>query len=85
VRNQHFEILKRFPDKKHILTQRMAEDPDFCSFCQDYELCVKTLQYWTSSNKPEAKARINEYRTLVQELEQEIACELKSSDSKLLD
>jgi hypothetical protein len=84
MRNQDLEILKRFPDKRHILVQRMTEDADFFSFCQDYEICVKALKYWTSSTKPEAKTRMNEYHTLVRELEQEIAYDLESSIKKPL-
>ena len=50
----------------------MAEDPEFLSLCEDHDECVNALRYWTRSKKPEAKTRINEYRVLVRDLEEEI-------------
>jgi len=50
----------------------MAEDSEFLTMCEDYDICVNTLQYWTKSVEPEAEIRVNEYRTLVKELEEEI-------------
>ena len=65
-------ILKRFPENIHTLTLLMAEDPEFLAVCEDYDACVEALRYWARSNEPEAATRINEYSTLVQELEEEI-------------
>ena len=65
-------ILKRFPEKSHTLALLMAEDPEFLAVCEDYDACIEALRYWAQSNEPEAASRINEYRTLVQELEAEI-------------
>ena len=65
-------ILERFPKKIHTLTLLMAEDPEFLAVCEDYDACVEALRYWARSNEPEAATRINEYNTLVRELEEEI-------------
>lgn len=65
-------IIKRFPEKSHALTLLMAEDPEFLAICEDYEACVAALSYWTQSSEPEAVTRIDEYNTLVRELEEEI-------------
>ena len=65
-------ILERFPEKIHTLTLLMAEDPEFLAICEDYEACVKALRYWAQSHEPEAATRINEYNSLVRELEEEI-------------
>ena len=65
-------IRERFPDKKQSLDLLMAEDPEFLAMCEDYAACVNALRYWTRSKKPEAKTRINEYRVLVRDLEEEI-------------
>jgi len=65
-------ILERFPEKIHTLKLIMAEDPEFLSVCEDYDACIEALRYWARSNKPEAATRINEYNTLVRELEEEI-------------
>ena len=85
MKNEPLSILERFPGKSPLLTLRMAEDPDFYVLCQDYEICVKALRYWTASKKPEAKVRIDEYRTLLRELGEEITDELKSSDQPISD
>jgi len=66
------EILKRFPEKSGSLALLIAEDPEFLALCEDYEACVKALRYWVDSNEPEAATRINEYNSLVRELEEEI-------------
>ena len=65
-------IRERFPDKSHIIDLLMAEDSEFLTMCEDYDICVNALQYWTKSVEPEAEIRVNEYRTLVKELEEEI-------------
>ena len=66
-------IRERFPDKKHSLNLLMAEDSEFLAMCEDYDACVNALRYWTESKEPEAKTRVNEYRALVRDLEEEIA------------
>jgi hypothetical protein len=65
-------ILERFPDQSESIARLMAEDPEFRTICEDYDDCVNALRYWTQSKEPEAGTRSNEYRTLIQELEEEI-------------
>jgi hypothetical protein len=50
----------------------MAEDPEFLAMCEDYDACIEALRYWAQSNEPQASTRMNEYNTLVRELEEEI-------------
>ena len=77
--NQPIFILERFPDKRHLLSHRMATDHEFYALCQDHEICVEALKHWATSDKPEATDRLREYRALVRELEAEIMDDLKSS------
>ena len=65
-------IRERFLDKKHSLDLLMAEDPEFFALCEDYDVCVDALRYWAESKEPEAQTRVNEYRALVQDLEEEV-------------
>ncbi len=65
-------IRERFPDKKHSIDLLMTKDPEFLDLCEDYDVCVNALRYWTMSKDPEAEIRVNEYRALIQELEDEI-------------
>ena len=72
MNEKNLNILERFPEKIHTLTLLMAEDPEFLAVCEDYDACIEALRYWAQSNEPEAATRINEYNTLVRELEEEI-------------
>lgn len=72
MNQKNHSILKRFPEKSHTLTLVMAEDPEFLALCEDYDACIEARRYWARSNEPEAAARINEYKALVRELEEEI-------------
>ena len=78
MKRKPLSILKCFSDKHRILIRHMEEDMEFYDLCQDYEICVNALRYWTTSDDPQAGARIDEYRSLVRELEDEIAATLKS-------
>ena len=47
----------------------MAENPEFRALCEDYGDCIRARQFWGQSTASEAETRVNEYRTLVEELE----------------
>ena len=78
-------IRERFPDKKHRIDLLMAEDPEFLALCEDYDACVNALRYWDKSKEPEAKTRVDEYRSLVQELGEEINQALLTLKQQRLD
>ena len=65
-------IRERLKDKSHIMDLLMAEDPEFLTLCEDFDACVNAFRYWADSKAPEAEARVDEYRTLIDELEEEI-------------
>jgi hypothetical protein len=65
-------IRERLPDKKHSIDLLAAEDPEFLSLCEDYDACVNALRYWVESKAPEAEIRVNEYRVIARELEEEV-------------
>ena len=75
-------IREQFPDKKQSLDLLMAEDPEFLALCEDYDACVNALRYWTQSKEPEAKTRVNEYRVLVRDLEEEVTSTLHKQHAK---
>jgi hypothetical protein len=78
-------IKARFPDKTHTIDHLMAKDPEFLDLCMDYDACVDALRYWAKSEKPEAETRVNEYHTLVRELQEEIAQALEALKPRRLD
>ena len=78
-------IRERFPDKNHSIDLLMAEDPEFPDLYEDFDACVDALRYWARSKQPEAETRVDEYRTLVRELEEEIAQALLAMEPRRLD
>jgi hypothetical protein len=50
----------------------LKKDTEFLTLCEDHGICVASLRYWIRSKEPEAETRVNEYRSLIQELEEEI-------------
>ncbi len=78
-------IRERFPDQKHSINSLMAEDPEFLTLCEDYDACVDALRYWAKSKAPEAETRVNEYRALVRELQEEICQALEALESRRRD
>jgi hypothetical protein len=72
VNDKASHIKERFPDKKHSIDRLMAKDPEFFALCEDYDTCVNALQYWANSKDPEAEIRVNEYRVIARELEEEV-------------
>jgi hypothetical protein len=67
-----YEIQERFPDESDTIALLALTDPDFRAICEDYDVCIDTLQYWDQSDMPEADIRVNEYRNIVRELEAEM-------------
>ena len=65
-------IRKRFPDMSENIALLMTKDSDFLTICEDYRDCIHALRHWRQSKEPEAETRVNEYRTLIGELEDEI-------------
>ena len=78
-------IRERFQDKKHGINLLIAEDPEFLTLCEDHDACVDALQYWVKSKDPEAETRVNEYRILVQELQEEITQALLAMEPRRSD
>ena len=78
-----YSYSKAISGKERIsLSLLMAEDPEFRAICEDYDDCVHAWQYWAKSKEPEAETRVNEYRTLIKELENEITQALTAVESQ---
>jgi hypothetical protein len=85
VNDKASHIKERFPDKKHSIDRLMAKDPEFFALCEDYDTCVNALQYWANSKDPEAEIRVNEYRVIARELEEEVVEALIALKPRQLD
>jgi hypothetical protein len=71
-------ILGKFPEKNHTIAHFLEKDPEFLTLCEDYGTCIDALRYWEQSKEVEAKTRVSEYRTLAQEIEEEIKAALET-------
>jgi hypothetical protein len=71
-------IMRRFPYLEKALSDKLDASDDFRALCQDYFDAVEALKRWEDSANPteETKARIVEYRRLVQNLESDVLLEL---------
>lgn len=70
--------MERFPEKSDDLSVLMAENQDFLDLCEDYEVCINALRHWEKSKESVAEDRVNEYRIIARELEEEITQALNS-------
>ena len=73
MNNRGRHIRNIFPDQKHAIDLLAEQNSEFHAMCEDHDACVNALKYWAKSKDPEAETRVNEYRILVQELQEEIA------------
>ena len=65
-------VIKKFPEHKRVI-QHLAEYKDeFLELCEDYRICKAALEHWNLSDSEGAPLRVNEYRSLLEELEHEI-------------
>jgi len=75
-----FFVFERFPDRKETVKALYRESETFQSLCEDYRQCAVALRYWSRSSEEHAPARREEYRMLLQELEEELTKILKVSE-----
>jgi uncharacterized protein YdcH (DUF465 family) len=78
MKNKTQHIMERFPEKSDDLSVLMAENQDFLDLCEDYEVCINALRHWEKSKESVAEDRVNEYRIIARELEEEITQALNS-------
>ena len=78
-------IREIFPDQKHAIDHFAAQNSEFLVLCEDHDACVDALHYWAASQEPEAETRVNEYRALVRELQEEISQALAVFETPLRD
>ena len=78
-------IREIFLDQKRTIDLLAAQNSEFLAMCEDHDACANALQYWASSKEPEAETRVNEYCTLVRELQEEITQALAALEPRRFD
>ena len=67
-----FSVMRRFPERKHVVQRLFWENETFRTLCDDYGKCVETLSYWNQSTSEDALALREDYTVLIREIEDEI-------------
>ena len=70
------QVINQFPGREAHIRQLWAVDEDFKDLCQDYALCLDTLNRWSREAVP--PARNAEYVSLRQRLEFEIEMRIRN-------
>ena len=83
MHDKQHHIAEKFPKKSHEIARLLEKDPEFLALSEDYDVCIKALQHWEQSKEPEAKTRVDEYRTLARGLEEEIVQALAGLDPEV--
>lgn len=71
------KAVERFPDHAHLIGRLAEQSETFRSLCEDHQLAVEALDTLLA-RRPEDGKVIQEYRTLVEELETDIVTTLKN-------
>jgi len=72
-------VLDQLPQHQPALRERMMVDREFRSLCEDYGDTLEALRRWEVSADRHQAARVEEFRNLLAELEQDILRELAVS------
>jgi hypothetical protein len=70
------KAIERFPELAHLIGPLAEQSEPFRSLCEDHQLAVETLGTLIARRPAEDKV-VREYRTLVEELEADIATALR--------
>ncbi|WP_225766715.1 hypothetical protein [Inquilinus sp. Marseille-Q2685] len=71
------KAIERFPELAHLIGPLAEQNEPFRSLCEDHQLAVETLDTLIARRPADDKV-VREYRTLVEELEADIAVALKN-------
>jgi hypothetical protein len=70
--------IERFPDQADLIARLVKESETFRSLCEDHQLAVETLGALVARHPVDDKI-VHEYRTLIRDLEMDIAAVLSKT------
>jgi hypothetical protein len=70
-------LAQRFPEHARSIRRLRGEDESFGAICEDYALALRALGHWQGAGDS-ARQRIEEYRGIVTDLEDEALAALKA-------
>jgi hypothetical protein len=65
-------VLADFPGHRKTIKHLFRENETFQTICEDYRQCALALKYWNQSGSIDAPARREEYRSLLEDLTEEL-------------
>jgi hypothetical protein len=68
-------LVRRFPDHARSIRRLEAQDATFRAICEDYADALRALEHWRGAGQS-AQQRIEDYRQIVTELEDEVLAAL---------
>ena len=74
-------VKRLFPDWAVEVSSLALRCPAFRTLCEDYGIAVETLGFLEGHNRPQDLERVQEYRSLIQDLEKELKYELLAARS----
>lgn len=77
IHSSIFLVIKKFPEHKDVIQRLSKYNEQFLTLCEDYRICKESLVYWGVSDSDEAPVRCSEYRSLLEELENEILISIR--------
>ena len=72
VRESYQHVIRRYPQKAHVIRSLLLQDQKFRGICEDYEAAREAVEWWSRSSQGQAKLRAAEFETVSAELEIEI-------------
>jgi hypothetical protein len=72
-------LVRRFPDHARSIRRLEGADATFRAICDDYGEALRALAHWQTADQS-ALQRVEEYRQLVKELEDEALAALKACE-----
>lgn len=73
------QVLKRFPGDAALIARLLVENETFRAVCEDYALARSTLANLEQPKEAREPPEVADYRSLVAELEKEIAEALRNA------
>ncbi len=65
-------LRKKFPDQANLIRELFEESDSFRSVCEDYLECRQVIERLKYATKIVEQGYLQEYKTLLEELEEEI-------------
>lgn len=74
------QVIERFPERVQTVRLLYLRDERFRAICEDFTLAISALQRFEQRPDASLRPEVDDYRTLVRELEEELRVHLMAAD-----